>query len=60
MRFWPLRDKTLVPHAGALSGGCEAPGLFGQACVVSLPRLASPRIVVKARIVVKGCVREAP
>jgi hypothetical protein len=54
MRFWPLRDKTLVPHARALSGGNEAFGLFGQAGVGDLPSLASPRIVIK------GCVREAP
>jgi hypothetical protein len=40
MRFWPLWDKTLVPHARALSGGCEAQGLFGQAGVIDLPSLA--------------------
>jgi hypothetical protein len=40
MRFWPLRDKTLVPHARALSGGNEALGLFGQTGVGDLPSLA--------------------
>jgi hypothetical protein len=54
MRFWPLQDKTLVPHARALSGEHETFRLFGQAGVADLPSLASPRIVIK------GCVREAP
>ncbi len=31
MRFWPLRGKTLVPHARALSGEHVAFSLFGQA-----------------------------
>jgi len=30
MRFRPLQDKTLVLHAGALSGGEGAGRLFGQ------------------------------
>lgn len=40
MRFWPLRDKTLVPHARALSGEHETFSLFGQAGVGDLPSLA--------------------
>jgi hypothetical protein len=40
MRLWPLRDKTLVPHARALSGEDETFRLFGQAGVFDLPSLA--------------------
>ncbi|MFD0460530.1 hypothetical protein ACFQY9_25280 [Microvirga aerilata] len=29
MRFRPLQDKTLVVHAGGLSGGCEAAACSG-------------------------------
>ncbi|MBF9198176.1 hypothetical protein [Microvirga terrestris] len=40
MRFWPLRDKTLVLHAGALSGGGRKTDLFGQVLSPLLPSLA--------------------
>jgi hypothetical protein len=40
MRFRPLRDKTLVLHAGALRGGCGTRLLFGQCFVAGLPSLA--------------------
>ena len=47
MRFWPLRNKTLVAHARALSGEHGTFRLFGQAGVADLPSLASPRIFIK-------------
>ncbi|MFD0462429.1 hypothetical protein ACFQY9_20760 [Microvirga aerilata] len=30
MRFWPLWDKTLVPHARALSGGTRRQACSGR------------------------------
>ena len=52
MRFWLLRDKTLVPHARALRGGCGTRNLFGQARVTPFqasPALAHPELRDRTR-----------
>jgi len=60
MRFWPLRNKTLVPYARALSGGGRKTDLFGQVLSPLLPSLAGTGAPGAARDAPQSSLRVRP